>query len=139
MAIALSACGPSVPLTPAERGRIVYVTVCMACHNTNPNLAGTKGPPIAGSSRELVLDRVLYLKYPPGYKPQRNTKNMRAQPQLANKIDDLVAFLAAVKGRKDGKLPPPPPPPAPAQHDGKLPAHAPAQVSLNPATSVKSK
>jgi hypothetical protein len=66
----------------------------MACHNRDPNLAGTKGPPIAGSSRELVEDRILYLKYPPGYKPKRTTHNMRAQPQLKNKIDDLVAFLA---------------------------------------------
>jgi len=66
----------------------------MVCHNRDPNLAGSKGPPIAGSSRELVTDRILYLKYPPGYKPKRTTHNMRAQPQLANKIDDLVAFLA---------------------------------------------
>jgi mono/diheme cytochrome c family protein len=120
-------------MTPAERGRIVYVTICMACHNINPNVAGTKGPPIAGSSRELVYDRVLFLKYPPGYKPQRNTKNMRAQPQLKNKIDDLVAFLAEVKGRKDGKLP------SPAKMDGKLPGPAAGRVSLTPATGVKSK
>lgn len=72
----------------------MYVTTCVVCHNINPNLAGSKGPPIAGSSRELVADRILYLKYPPGYKPKRTTHNMRAQPQLANRIDDLVAFLA---------------------------------------------
>jgi mono/diheme cytochrome c family protein len=120
-------------MTPAERGRIVYVTICVACHNINPNIAGSKGPPIAGSPRELVYDRVLFLKYPPGYKPQRNTKNMRAQPQLANKIDDIVAFLAAVKGQKDGKLPSPP------KNDGKLPVQAAGKVSLNPATGVKSK
>jgi len=73
------------------------MTTCVACHNPNPNLAGTKGPAIAGSPRELVYDRVLFLKYPPGYKPQRTTHNMRAQPQLANRIDDLVAFLAEAK------------------------------------------
>ena len=70
------------------------MTTCMVCHNRDPNLAGSKGPAIAGSSRELVADRILYLKYPPGYKPKRTTHNMRAQPQLKNKIDDLVAFLA---------------------------------------------
>jgi mono/diheme cytochrome c family protein len=110
-------------MTPAERGRIAYVTICVACHNPNPNLAGSKGPPIAGSPRELVYDRVLFLKYPPGYKPQRTTNNMRAQPQLANRIDDLVAFLAEAKKNKDGKLP----------------VQTPGQVSLNPATGVKSK
>ncbi|MFZ0247300.1 c-type cytochrome [Candidatus Binatus sp.] len=81
-------------MTPAEHGRIVYVTNCVACHNPNPNLAGSKGPPIAGSPRELVYDRVLYVKYPPGYKPKRTTHNMKALPQLANRIDDLTAFLA---------------------------------------------
>lgn len=101
LAIAVSACGPSKPLTPAERGRIAYVTTCMACHNRDPNLAGTKGPPIAGSSRELVEDRILYLKYPPGYKPKRTTHNMRAQPQLKNKIDDLVAFLAEAANKTE--------------------------------------
>ena len=88
-------------MTPAERGRIAYVTTCMACHNRDPNLAGTKGPPIAGSSRELVADRILYLKYPDGYKPKRTTHNMRAQPQLKNKIDDLVAFLAEAANKTE--------------------------------------
>lgn len=93
LVIAISACGPSKPLTPAQRGRIVYMTTCVVCHNPNPNLAGPKGPPIAGSSRELVYDRVLFLKYPPGYKPKRTTHAMRAQPQLKDRIDDITAFL----------------------------------------------
>jgi len=62
--------------------------------------AGEPGPPIAGSSRELIADRVLYLKYPPGYKPKRSTHAMRAMPQLANQIDNLYAFLR--KRRKTG-------------------------------------
>jgi mono/diheme cytochrome c family protein len=93
-AIAISACGPSKQMTPAERGRIVYMTNCVVCHNANPNLAGSQGPPIAGSPRELVYDRVIFLKYPPGYTPKRTTHAMRALPQLANRIDDLTAFLA---------------------------------------------
>ena len=94
-AIALSSCGgPVTPMTPAQRGRIVYVTNCIICHNPDPNLPGSQGPPIAGSSRELVYDRVMFLKYPPGYQPKRTTHAMRALPQLANQIDDLTAFLA---------------------------------------------
>jgi mono/diheme cytochrome c family protein len=93
LAIGSSACGPSKPQTPAEKGRIVYMTNCVVCHNPNPNLAGSQGPPIAGSSRELIEDRVLYLKYPPDYKPKRNTHAMRAMPFLKNQIDNLYAFL----------------------------------------------
>jgi mono/diheme cytochrome c family protein len=94
-ALALSACGsPAPPMTPAERGRIVYTTNCIVCHNPDPNLPGSQGPPIAGSSRELIYDRVMYLKYPPGYTPKQNTHTMRALPQLVNRTDDLTAFLA---------------------------------------------
>jgi mono/diheme cytochrome c family protein len=93
LAIAISGCGPSKPQTPAEKGRIVYMTNCVVCHNPDPNLPGSQGPPIAGSSRELIADRVLYLKYPPGYTPKRTTHAMRAIPQLKNQIGDLTAFL----------------------------------------------
>jgi mono/diheme cytochrome c family protein len=94
ISMTIAACGgPPKPMTAAERGRMVYVTNCVVCHNADPNLPGSQGPPIAGSSRELVYDRVLFLKYPPGYKPKRNTHTMRALPQLANQIDDLTAFL----------------------------------------------
>ena len=94
LVLALSACGGSKPMTPAQRGRIVYMTNCVVCHNADPTLAGSQGPPIAGSSRELVYDRVMFLKYPPGYTPKRTTHAMRALPQLANRIDDLTVFLA---------------------------------------------
>jgi mono/diheme cytochrome c family protein len=84
-------------MTPAERGRIVYMTNCVVCHNPNPNLDGNQGPAIAGASRELIEDRVLYLKYPPGYAPKRTTHTMRAIPQLKDQIDNLTAFLAEAK------------------------------------------
>src|SRR5258708_1546610 len=99
--VAMAACGKSTPRTPAMQGRIVYMTNCVVCHNADPNLAGSQGPPIAGSSKELVEDRVLRLQYPPGYKPQRTTHAMRALPQLAPQIDNIVAFLdEAAKQKK---------------------------------------
>jgi len=92
---AVSGCGGSAgPMTPVERGRIVYMTNCVLCHNEDPNLPGNQGPAIAGSSRELVYDRVMYLTYPPGYTPKQSTHIMRPLPQLVNRIDDLTAFLA---------------------------------------------
>jgi mono/diheme cytochrome c family protein len=91
------ACGPSAPQTPAQRGRIVYMTNCVVCHNPNPNLPGSQGPAIAGSSRALVEARVLHLSYPPGYTPKRKTHAMRAFPQLAGEIGNLTAFLQSAK------------------------------------------
>ncbi len=96
-ALAAVACGPSKPQTPAQRGRIVYMTNCVVCNNPNPNLAGSQGPAIAGSPRALVEARVLHLAYPPGYIPKRKSHAMRAFPQLAGEIDNLTAFLQAAK------------------------------------------
>jgi mono/diheme cytochrome c family protein len=89
------------PQTPVQRGRSVYLNNCVVCHNINPNLPGLLGPPIAGSSRALIRDRILYLSYPPGYKPKRKTHAMRAFPQLAPEVDNLAAFLQAAKTGKE--------------------------------------
>ncbi len=87
----------SGPQTPVQRGRVVYMTNCVVCHNINPNFPGSQGPAIAGSSRTLIEARVLHLAYPSGYQPQRKTHAMRAFPQLAPEIDNLAAFLQAAK------------------------------------------
>jgi len=94
--LAASAC-QAKKVSPVERGRIIYTANCVVCHNADPNLPGSEGPPIAGSSEALVEARVLHLAYPPGYVPKRTTHNMRAIPTLAPEIDNLVAFLAAAK------------------------------------------
>ncbi len=94
--LALAACGKTRTPDAVERGRLVYVTHCIVCHNSNPNLDGAQGPAIAGSSRELVADRVLHLTYPPGYTPKRTTHNMRPMNDLTPaQIDDLTAYLRA--------------------------------------------
>jgi|SRR5271157_2183621 len=97
--VLVGACS-SKPVTPARRGRQIYMSNCVVCHNTDPNLPGSQGPAIAGSSRELVEARVLHLSYPPGYKPKRTTHAMRALPQLAGQIDDITAFLDEAEKNK---------------------------------------
>jgi len=91
--VLIAACN-SEPITPARRGRQIYMSNCVVCHNPDPNLPGSQGPAIAGSSRELVEARLLHLSYPPGYKPKRTTHAMRALPQLAGHIGEITAFLA---------------------------------------------
>ena len=96
-AVALAAACNSKPPDRVEKGRMVYITNCVVCHNPNPNLPGSQGPAIAGASQALLEARVLHLTYPPGYMPQRGTHAMRAFPQLKKHIGDLHAFLAAAK------------------------------------------
>lgn len=97
LAVALVACsgGGEGTVSAAERGRRAYMNVCVACHHADPARDGSLGPAIAGSSRELVEGMVLRRQYPPGYTPKRTTNAMSAYPHLADRIDDLVAFLAS--------------------------------------------
>ncbi len=78
----------------AREGYLVYKRECKVCHSMNASADGPLGPPIAGSSIELLEARVLRLQYPPGYTPKRDTRAMfPALPHLAPKIPALHAFL----------------------------------------------
>ena len=93
--LSLGAC--SEPSSPggaaAERGRQVYLGQCIACHNPDPSLAGPLGPPVKGSSRDLLEAKVIKGTYPAGYAPKRATALMPAQPVVAPEIDNLAAYL----------------------------------------------
>ena len=94
MAIAAAGCesGPELSES-AQRGMKTYFQVCIACHNAKPSMEAL-GPPIAGSPRALVEARVVYGTYPAGYQPKRKSFAMPAFPQLADRVDDLTAYLA---------------------------------------------
>ena len=77
----------------AQKGRLVYMANCLACHNADPRKIGALGPEIAGASRELVEARVLRATYPPGYTPKRQSRQMVPLPHLEDKIDELMAYL----------------------------------------------
>ncbi len=79
---------------PAAAGLRVYRAYCIACHNIDPRRAGTLGPAIAGSSRDLIEARILRAEYPPGYGAKQDTNLMPAQPFLGARIDALAAYLS---------------------------------------------
>jgi mono/diheme cytochrome c family protein len=96
----LAACSEAEPEhadPTVVRGRAVYLSICTACHNADPNLDGSLGPANAGASRELLEAKLLRGAYPPGYKPKRDSQVMPRFEHLASSIDDLAAFLAAAK------------------------------------------
>ena len=93
----LSACGEKreeVTGPDPARGRRLYLATCIVCHNADPGKPGSQGPPIKGSSVELLEAKVLRKTYPPDYKPQRTTKAMPTYPQLRKRIPDIAAYLA---------------------------------------------
>ena len=77
----------------ASRGRLVYLAQCIACHNPDPSKTGPLGPPVKGSSRELLEARIVRGTYPPGYKPKRESAIMQPMPNLASAVPHLAAFL----------------------------------------------
>ena len=94
--LTLAGCGEGPAADDAAaRGQTVYLAQCTACHATNPAQAGPVGPPIKGSSPELVEAKVLHGTYPPGYTPKRTSTLMPPMPQLASSIPDLAAFLGS--------------------------------------------
>lgn len=97
-AAALLACSEAEPEggdPKVARGHAVYRSVCIACHNADPNLDGSLGPANAGASRELLEAKLLRGSYPPAYVPKRDSQTMPRFEHLAGSLDDLAAFLAA--------------------------------------------
>jgi mono/diheme cytochrome c family protein len=93
LAVAFGGCSDSGLSPAAERGRQVYQTQCIACHSTDPAQPGSLGPPLKGSSRELLEAKVLHGAYPPGYTPKRPTKVMTPIPAAAADIGALAEYL----------------------------------------------
>lgn len=81
----------------AQKGRAIYMNVCIACHNGNPAVDGTIGPAIAGASEALLHAKVLEGTYPAGYTPKRpGSHTMPKFPHLKDQIPALAAYLAEV-------------------------------------------
>lgn len=93
LGLALAGCTERAASPLAERGRQVYLSQCMACHAMDPSQPGPVGPPIKGSSRELLETKVLRGTYPAGYRPKRPTSVMPPQPQVAGDIAVLAEYL----------------------------------------------
>jgi mono/diheme cytochrome c family protein len=81
------------PAGDAARGRQIYLAQCAACHSTDPGKAGPVGPPVQGSSHDLLAAKILEGTYPPGYVPKRDSKVMPPRPDLGPTIPDLAAYL----------------------------------------------
>jgi mono/diheme cytochrome c family protein len=78
-----------------RKGRAVYLSNCISCHNVNPNLDGSLGPAIKNSPLDLVQARVLRGEYPPGYTPKRPTKIMQKLPLMDADVEALHVYLNA--------------------------------------------
>ena len=87
---------PTDPIKTAliDKGKSVYMTTCIACHNPDPKISGSIGPEVYGSSKVLIESKIVSGEYPPNYVPKRKTKLM---PKFAEEhgkdIEAIHAFL----------------------------------------------
>ena len=80
-------------LDNVAKGKAIYFSNCISCHNSEPQKKGVIGPIIFGSSVELLSLKLNFGKYPKDYIPKRNTNIMPLMSHLDNQIMNLYVFL----------------------------------------------
>lgn len=80
-----------------ERGKAVYMSTCIACHNRDPNKKGSIGPELVGTPLEVMMLKVPKGEYPKDYTPKRKTKIMQKWPQFAKDVPAIHAWIESVK------------------------------------------
>ncbi len=84
-----------------EKGRKLYFSNCLQCHNKDPNLKGSIGPEQADTPYEVMEAKIVTGRYPEvlpaGYTPKRKTKAMRAFPKLKEDVVHIYAWIQSVK------------------------------------------
>ena len=86
-----------------EKGKRVFYTNCISCHNRNPNLKGSIGPELIDAPLEIMQIKVITGRYPDvfpaNFIAKRKTKAMKAFPMLKNDVPAIFAFIQSVKNK----------------------------------------
>lgn len=86
------------------KGKRLYFSNCISCHNKDPNIKGSIGPEMVDAPIEVMTAKVMTGVYPvvlpKGFIPKRKTKLMRKIPNLKNDIPSIHAWVQSVKKKK---------------------------------------
>lgn len=87
-----------------DKGRRLYLSNCIQCHNKDPNVRGSIGPEMVDAPLDVMTAKVMTGKYPEalpaGFVPKRKTKLMRPIPKLKNDIPAIHAYVQSLKKKK---------------------------------------
>jgi mono/diheme cytochrome c family protein len=87
-----------------DKGRRLYISNCISCHNKDPNLKGPIGPEMVDAPLEIMTAKVMTGAYPAtlpaGFVPKRTTKLMRKIPKLQKDIPAIYAWVQSMKKKK---------------------------------------
>ena len=87
--------GPDLPpekMALFQKGKELYIKHCTICHGASPKQPGSSGPPVYGSTEELLALKIFERKYPPGHTPKMKSKFM---PEMSDKItkEDIASLF----------------------------------------------
>lgn len=87
-----------------DKGKRIYLSTCIQCHNRDPNKKGPIGPEVVDAPLEVMRVKVMTGKYPEklpaGFVPKRKTKAMRPLPQFEKDIDSIHAYVQSVRSNQ---------------------------------------
>jgi mono/diheme cytochrome c family protein len=87
-----------------EKGKKLYISNCIRCHNKDPNLKGSIGPEIVDAPLEVMYSKIMTGKYPQplpkGFVPKRKSSAMAKIPKLKNDIPSIWAYVQSLKKKK---------------------------------------
>ena len=87
-----------------DKGKRIWLSACIQCHNKDPNIKGSIGPEVVDAPYEVMYSKVMTGKYPdklpPGFIPKRKSRAMRKLPQYKNDIPSIYAYVQSLKKKK---------------------------------------
>lgn len=87
-----------------DKGKRLYLSNCIQCHNKDPNLKGSLGPEMIDAPLSIMTAKVMTGVYPAvlpaGFVPKRKSKAMRKIPRLQKDIPAIHAWVQSMKKKK---------------------------------------
>lgn len=87
-----------------DKGKRLYLSNCIQCHNKDPNLKGSLGPEMVDAPLSIMTSKVMTGAYPAvlptGFVPKRKSKAMKKIPKLKNDIPAIYEWVQSMKKKK---------------------------------------
>lgn len=87
-----------------DKGKRLYLSNCIQCHNRDPNLKGSIGPEIIDAPLSVMMSKIMTGTYPAvlpaGFTPKRKSKAMRKIPKLEKDIPAIYDWVLSVKKKQ---------------------------------------
>lgn len=94
---------PTIEYNPVdiEKGKEIYLSTCIKCHNKDPNIKGAIGPEVVDAPIEVMHAKVATGRYPEvlpeGFVPKRTTKQMTKFPAHVPDVPSIHAYVQSLK------------------------------------------